>query len=289
MAIPRARALVAPHLLFAKGDQGRDVVFRGLLAPGTPALPDGEDLVEVTSHDRQGREIRNYRAKFTVLDARHVSRTWLNDVLAGEPLSANCPDAWRQWIADRTYQPLASGQAEEPRTGLPLPPSTTRFPQDPEERDARAEFDAQSASNPPISDEDARRRVQREIFARQGQSGFREALLLAYRGQCAVTGCTVIPVLEAAHLRPYRGTHTNDVTNGLLLRADIHTLLDCKLIAFQAGTRTTIVISKLLTGTHYAELSGKSIAEPTFARQRPADSVIERVWQEFQQAENKRH
>ena len=283
---PRARAQVAPHLLFAKAGQGRDVVFRGLLAPGTQALAVGEDLAEVTSHDRQGREIRNYQAKFTVLDARHVTRPWLDDVLAGEPLSGNCPGAWREWVTRRAYQPLASGQAGEQPAGS-LPPSMLRFPQDPEEQAARAEFDAQNARTPPISDEDARKRVQREIFARQGQSEFREALLRAYRGQCAVTGCTVIPVLEAAHLRPYRGTHTNHVTNGLLLRADIHTLLDCKLLAPQPDTRA-IVISRLLTGTQYDDLTGRKIAEPITPQQRPADSVLEKLWQEFRQAEQKR-
>jgi Restriction endonuclease AspBHI N-terminal/HNH endonuclease len=279
---PQARARVAPHLLFAKAGQGRDIVFRGLLAPGARSLPADEDLV-VIAHDRQGLELRNYQAKFTVLDAERVTRAWLNDVLAGEPLSDNCPDAWREWVARRVFQPLVLGQDGE---RVPLP-SVLRFPQDAEERAARAEFDAQSANDAPVGDEDARRRVQREIFARQGQSDFRESLIRAYRGQCAVTGCTVIPVLEAAHLRPYRGTHTNLVTNGLLLRADIHTLLDYKLLAPEPETRA-IAISKRLSGTQYDEFSGTRIAEPATAAQRPTDSVLEKVWREFRQAEEKR-
>ena len=76
---------------------------------------------------------------------------------------------------------------------------------------------------------------------------------------CAVTGCTVTRVLEAAHLRPYRGKHTNHVTNGLLLRADIHTLLDYELLAPEPETRA-VVISKLLVSTQYEELSGRKIA-----------------------------
>jgi len=283
---PRARAQVAPHVLFAKAGQGRDIVFRGLLAPGGRNLTADEDLV-VISHDRQGLELRNYQAKFTVLDAERVTRAWLNDVLAGEPLSDNCPEVWREWVDRRVYQPLTLGRdGERIPVGL-LPPPVLRFPQDAEERAARAEFDAQVANDPPISDEDARRRVQREIFARQGQSDFRESLIRAYRGQCAVTGCTVIPVLEAAHLRPYRGVHTNLVSNGLLLRADIHTLLDYKLLAPEPETRA-IVISKRLSGTQYDEFAGKRIAEPAAVTQRPTDSVLERVWQEFLQAEERR-
>ena len=130
-------------------------------------------------------------------------------------------------------------------------------------------------------------RLQREIFARQGQSDFRESLIRAYRGQCAVTGCAVLPVLEAAHLQPYRGAHTNLVTNGLLLRADIHTLLDYKLWAAEPGTRV-IAISRLLIGTPYNEISGRKIVEPAIPAQRPADSALEKVWREFRQAEEKR-
>src|ERR1700758_4372003 len=51
----RARAQAAPHLLFEKAGQGRDIVFRGLLAPGAQDLTADEDLV-VISHDRQGLE-----------------------------------------------------------------------------------------------------------------------------------------------------------------------------------------------------------------------------------------
>jgi hypothetical protein len=93
----QARAQVAPHLLFAKTGRGRDAVFCGLLAPGTRSLTADEDLV-VISRDRQGLDLQNYQAKFTVLDAEHVTRAWLNDVLAGKPLSENCPDAWREWV-----------------------------------------------------------------------------------------------------------------------------------------------------------------------------------------------
>ena len=283
---PQARAQVAPHLLFAKAGQGRDIVFRGLLAPGARSLTADEDLV-VISHDRQGLELRNYQAKFTVLDAEQVTRAWLKDVLAGEPLSDNCPDVWREWVARRVFRPLVLGQDGERIPAELLAPSVLQFPQDAEERAARAEFDAQSSDDPPIGDEDARRRVRREIFARQGQSDFRDSLIHAYRGQCAVTGCTVIPVLEAAHLHPYRGMHTNLVTNGLLLRADIHTLLDYKLLAPEPETRV-VVISTRLFGTQYDEFSGRRIAEPAVVTQRPTESVLERVWQEFRQAEEKR-
>ena len=88
-------------------------------------------------------------------------------------------------------------------------------------------------------------------------------------------------------MRPYRGAHTNLVTNGLLLRADIHTLLDYKLWAPEPGTRA-IAISRLLIGTQYNEISGRKIVEPATLALRPAESVLEKVWREFCQAEKKR-
>jgi predicted restriction endonuclease len=55
-------------------------------------------------------------------------------------------------------------------------------------------------------------------------------------------------------MRPDRGPDSNTVTNGLLLCADIHTLLDLRLLASDPATRA-IVISKLLSGTQYEVLT----------------------------------
>ncbi len=132
----------------------------------------------------------------------------------------------------------------------------------------------------PSDDYDARLRTMRQIVARRGQGAFRARLLRAYAGRCAVTGCDVPDVLEAAHPRPYRGPESNDVRNGLLLRADIHTLLDLMLVAFDPAART-VVISSQLQGTHYEQLSGLHLVEPRLARQRPSTEILEALWQEF--------
>ena len=76
------------------------------------------------------------------------------------------------------------------------------------------------------------------------------ALLEAHSGRCAVAGFDAAAALEGAHLRPYLGPGSNAVTNGLLLRADIHTLFDLGLLAPDPMTRT-IAVSKLLAGTQY--------------------------------------
>jgi hypothetical protein len=156
------------------------------------------------------------------------------------------------------------------------------------EATARAEVDQEAAAGRGLDDDyDARLRVYRQIVSRRGQSGFRAALLEAYQGRCAVTGCDAAAALEGAHLRPYRGPESNAVTNGLLLRADIHTLFDLRLLAPDPVTRN-IVVSKLLAGTQYEVLSTSRLADPAAAWQRPNLEALEIIWQSFREAEDDR-
>jgi hypothetical protein len=105
-----------------------------------------------------------------------------------------------------------------------------------------------------IADQRVRQIV--EAVQRKGQSKFRNKLLAAYGGKCQVTGCDAAEALEAAHISPYMGELTNHVQNGLLLRADLHTLFDLGLLAIDPATMR-IVLSERLRGTHYGELSGR--------------------------------
>ena len=132
----------------------------------------------------------------------------------------------------------------------------------------------------PADDYDARLRVARNIVARRGQASFRAALLEAYQGKCAITGCDATAALEAAHLRPYRGPGSNTVNNGLPLRADIHTLLDLRLLAIEPATRA-IVISKLLAGTQYEALTARTLTNPVADWQRPNSEILATAWQDF--------
>jgi hypothetical protein len=76
---------------------------------------------------------------------------------------------------------------------------------------------------------DLREMALQQIRKRRGQSQFRNALLQRYGRRCLVTGCSVVAVLEAAHIDPYRSDINHHPGNGLLLRADIHTLFDLDL------------------------------------------------------------
>jgi putative restriction endonuclease len=55
---------------------------------------------------------------------------------------------------------------------------------------------------------DARERISRTIAQRRGQKAFRDSLIAAYGGKCAITGCNVLDVLEAAHIYESHGQTT---------------------------------------------------------------------------------
>ena len=57
---------------------------------------------------------------------------------------------------------------------------------------------------------------------RPDQRRFRRAILEAYGGRCALTGCDVADALDAAHVADWRSE--NDVGAGILLRVDLHRL-----------------------------------------------------------------
>jgi len=107
---------------------------------------------------------------------------------------------------------------------------------------------------------DERQRVLQSIVLRQGQPQFRESLLEAYNCKCAITDCDVQEALEAVHIIPYLGVETNHLSNGLILRADLHTLFDLFMFAIEPKS-LKIIISPRLRNTFYEQLEGKRIRE----------------------------
>lgn len=127
---------------------------------------------------------------------------------------------------------------------------------------------------------DARLRVLRDVVRRQGQPKFRKELVAAYQGRCAITGCPLIDALEAAHITPYLGPATNHASNGLLLRADIHTLWDLGLVAVDPIT-FTIVIGSGINYADYQSLQGTVIFQPVQAKCRPSLAALSQHWATF--------
>jgi HNH endonuclease len=71
-----------------------------------------------------------------------------------------------------------------------------------------------------------RKKVVREVLDRPNQNLFRKVILEVYQSTCLITGVRLDTVLEAAHIKPVKYKGTDEVYNGICLRADIHTLFD---------------------------------------------------------------
>lgn len=114
-------------------------------------------------------------------------------------------------------------------------------------------------------------RVLSEICTRRGQAPFRNALLAAY-GCCAISKCNDVDALEAAHLRPHSEGEDYRTSNGLLLRADIHTLFDLRLISIDPEFGTVCVSRKL--GPTYQAFANQALHLPQNPLQYPDPSAL---------------
>lgn len=121
---------------------------------------------------------------------------------------------------------------------------------------------------------DARAHVLTSIVRRRGQPQFRQKLLKAYEGRCAITACSLQQVLEAAHIHPYLGDETNIVSNGMLLRGDLHTLFDLGLWWVNPSS-LKVEISEALRCSEYAFIEGQSLFLPRNELEHPSRSALE--------------
>lgn len=121
---------------------------------------------------------------------------------------------------------------------------------------------------------DARERTLASIVQRRGQATFRTQLLDCYDGRCAITGADAQEALEAAHILPYRGPATNIPSNGILLRADIHTLFDLGLLSVEPEGRT-VMVGDRLASTTYAGLHGHKLELPRQEGAHPNRTFLE--------------
>ena len=117
------------------------------------------------------------------------------------------------------------------------------------------------------------------IQPRLGQGGFRYAVTERYGRRCAMTGERSLPALEAAHIRPYSEQGPHRVSNGLLLRADLHRLFDAGYITVTPDLR--IDVSKQLkeefeNGRDYYAMSGRPlIVLPHQVADKPGREFVE--------------
>jgi putative restriction endonuclease len=130
------------------------------------------------------------------------------------------------------------------------------------------------------SDVDARRFTQRAVVVRRGQPQFRGELIRVYDGRCCISECDAEPALEAAHIMPYKGDHTNTPGNGLLLRADLHTLFDLFELTVDASSHR-VQLSNALKNSQYREFDQVQTRPPNRRTAAPAPDALRSHNSEF--------
>ena len=164
-----------------------------------------------------------------------------------------------QAIADRAVitTPIAKANRQRPdNSDATIEEELARF----------AEFrDSKSA---PI-----RKMVMRSIAIRRGQPRFRRMLLGLYARKCAISRWDAPIALEAAHISPIALQGDHDPSNGILLRADLHTLFDLHYVAVDPAT-FAVVLSQKLKNTMYAGFSGQTLHLPISVTDQPSKKAL---------------
>ena len=129
-----------------------------------------------------------------------------------------------------------------------------------------------------ILDEQQRYGKEQIIKPRLGQGSFRICVTDAYKRSCAVTGERALPVLEAAHIKPFSESGPHLVQNGLLLRSDLHRLFDKGYMTLT--TKLDVEVSRRIkeefdNGEYYYTLHGKKMRHPAHLDDLPEKEFIE--------------
>lgn len=113
-----------------------------------------------------------------------------------------------------------------------------------------------------------------QTMRRRHQEKFRKAVLAAYDGRCAMTGVSSSSVLQAAHIDSFARSRSHAVTNGILLRADVHLLYDAHLLTVLPDSGD-IVVSRAVTDPAYRDLDGGRVRFPKHRDCWPDEKLLE--------------
>jgi putative restriction endonuclease len=115
------------------------------------------------------------------------------------------------------------------------------------------------------------------VAPRLGQGSFRVVVTDAYERRCAVTSERVLPVLQAAHIKPYAHGGEHRVNNGLLLRSDLHTLFDRGYVTVTPGLQLEVsrrIREDFENGRDYYALHGRALRSPARMEHRPGEEFL---------------
>lgn len=127
------------------------------------------------------------------------------------------------------------------------------------------------------------------VAPRLGQGSFRVLITDVYRYRCAISSERTLPVLQAAHIRPYAEGGQHELSNGLLLRSDLHTLFDQHYLTIEPNKKTLIVSRRIKeqfeNGRDYYALKERLLAEPSDALAFPSTENLAYHFERFSELE----
>lgn len=117
------------------------------------------------------------------------------------------------------------------------------------------------------------------VNPRLGQGAFRVLVTDAYNRRCAVTGERTLPVLEAAHIKPFSQSGPHNIDNGVLLRSDLHKLFDIGYLTINQDYQVEVskrIKEEYENGRDYYALQGKKLINlPNINNLQPSKQYIE--------------
>ena len=115
------------------------------------------------------------------------------------------------------------------------------------------------------------------IMPRLGQGSFRVMVTDAYQRRCAITQEKILPALEAAHIKPFKEKGPHAVSNGLLLRSDIHRLFDSGYVTVTNDHRFEVsnrIKEEFDNGEQYRTFHGHGIYLPIKPQFKPSPEFL---------------
>jgi putative restriction endonuclease len=116
------------------------------------------------------------------------------------------------------------------------------------------------------------------VRPRLGQGAFRVIVTDVYERRCTITGERTLPVLDAAHIKPYSAGGPHQPENGLLLRSDLHTLFDKGYMTIDANDLEVVVSGRIReefeNGRDYYQLHGRAIRLPSESGHQPSREYL---------------
>ena len=128
-----------------------------------------------------------------------------------------------------------------------------------------------------VKEEQARYGKPLTTFPRLGQGSFRVLVTDAYERRCAVTNERTLPALDAAHIKPYSESGLHVISNGILLRRDLHALLDEGYVTITPSIKLQVsrrIKEEYENGRDYYRLQGTTLRLPTNPENHPSQEYI---------------